>query len=70
MTVNFETRGHQVNKRAIHQRTEGKKDEREGKQHKRGITVHNNVRKGKRDFCDTISVHMLLARNKDGRKDM
>lgn len=71
LTINFETWGHEVKKCAIYQRKDGKKDEREGKQHKRGITVYNNVRKGKRDFCYiTISVNILLASNKDGRKDM
>lgn len=37
-----------------------KKDERERKQHRRGATVHHNVRKGKGNFYDiTISVNIL-----------
>lgn len=37
---------------------------------RRVVTIHNNVKKGNKDFCDTISVNMLLATYKGNRKDM
>lgn len=58
-----------VNKCAVYQRKKEKKDEKEGN-HRRVVTTHNNVKKGKKDFCDTISVNMLLATYRGNRKDM
>lgn len=70
LTINFETWGHEVNKCVIYQRKEERKARWKRGKHKRGIIVHSNDRKGKRDFCDTISVNTPLDRYKDGRKDI
>lgn len=37
---------------------------------RRVVTIHNNVKKDEKDFCETISVNMLLATYKGNRKDM